>query len=72
MNANFRPDDFITRAFAREREATQVPRLPMEYESSYRHVFRCVCCRRKRQNEDRQHPGSEVCVYCVQEAGVLN
>jgi hypothetical protein len=64
--------DLISQAFDREREHARVPRWPPEYESVFAHFFRCVCCGRVRGEELRREPRSEVCVYCVAEAGVGN
>jgi hypothetical protein len=42
----------------------------MELDTVMAHVFRCVCCERIRPNEERQEPRSEVCLRCVQAAGL--
>jgi hypothetical protein len=61
--------DLIALAFAREREARRWLRWPLEYDSVYAHVFKCVCCGKTRPEEHRREPRSEVCVHCVREAG---
>ena len=64
--------DFLGRAVTREREHVQQPWMPLEVDSVWMHVFRCVCCGRKRRIEERREPRSEVCVRCVREAGYEN
>lgn len=64
--------DRIAAAFERERGDRTFPRRPLECDTTYAHVFRCVCCGRKRREEDRREPNSEVCIQCVEEAGFLN
>jgi hypothetical protein len=62
--------DVIAAAWEREREHRRRPVVPLEQESVLRHLFRCVCCGRLRQDERRREPRSQVCVFCVEEAGV--
>ena len=63
--------DRIDRAFERERAAREVC-WPPEDDSVWEHVFRCVCCGRSRREELRREPDSEVCVRCVEAAGLWN
>jgi len=44
----------------------------MECESAAAGVFRCVCCGKVRNDEERQGPRSKVCLRCVREAGFWN
>lgn len=67
-----RGSDRLALAFAREREARRWLRWPLEYDSVYAHVFKCVCCGETRPEEQRREPGSEVCLGCVGAAGFLN
>ncbi len=62
--------DRIALAFDRERELREVQLRPMEHECVFTHTFKCVCCSRRRPDEDRQAPDSEVCVLCVRAAGL--
>jgi hypothetical protein len=63
--------DRMDRAFQRERAARRV--VPaMEREWVWRHTFKCVCCSVRWPNEERQDRTSEVCVRCVEAAGVWN
>ncbi|HWV98532.1 MAG TPA: hypothetical protein VNZ64_02450 [Candidatus Acidoferrum sp.] len=64
--------DPIALAFAREREARRILKWPLEYDSVYAHVFKCVCCEKIRPEEERREPGSEVCLCCVRAAGFVN
>jgi hypothetical protein len=64
--------DRIARAFAREREHTRVPLLPMEFDCVLAHVFRCACCNRVRDEKERREPESNLCLRCVREAGWEN
>ena len=64
--------DRLRAAFEREREHQRRPRWPLEMEATWIHVFRCVCCNRRRREEHRREPRSEVCVFCVREAGLEN
>ena len=56
-------------AMDREREHRRRPRWPLEMDTTWAHVFRCVCCNRQRREEFRREPDSEVCTFCVQAAG---
>jgi hypothetical protein len=62
--------DLLHDAFERERRHQWRPRWPMELDTVMTHVFRCVCCEGIRPNEERQEPRSEVCLRCVQAAGL--
>ena len=62
--------DPIARAFEREREHARVG--PPESETVWAHAFRCVCCGKLRGGRDRREPRSEVCAWCVAEAGFWN
>ncbi len=64
--------DLVGRAFAREHHAQRVLRWPMEYDSVFAHVFRCVCCGRMRGEEERREPRSCVCIRCVHQVGFWN
>jgi hypothetical protein len=61
--------DRLERAFERERWHRRVQPLPVSFDTVQAHVFVCVCCGRRRRDEDRREPDSEVCVQCVQAAG---
>ena len=63
-------EDRIALAFERERELRQVRRRPMAHECVFTHTFQCVCCGRRRADEDRQSADSEVCIHCVRAAGL--
>ena len=60
--------DLLRAALDREREHRRI-RRPPETDTSWAHVFRCVCCNRLRREEYRREPDSEVCVLCVAAAG---
>jgi hypothetical protein len=62
--------DRITFAFGRERELRQVRLRPMAHECVFTHTFQCVCCLRRRPDEDRQAPDSDVCIHCLRFAGI--
>jgi hypothetical protein len=64
--------DRIGKAFAREREHRRVVRLPLEYDCVLAHVFRCGCCNRVRNEDERREPDSEICARCVTAAGLEN
>jgi hypothetical protein len=70
--ADFRLRDPIALAFARERDARRCVVWPLECESVFAHVFKCVCCGKTRPEEERREPESEVCVQCVRAAGFRN
>ena len=72
MNADLQTGDLTGAALAREREARRWLRWPLEYDSVYAHVFKCVCCGKTRPEEQRREPDSEVCLRCVQVAGFRN
>ena len=64
--------DRLQVAFERERDHRRQPRWPLEMEAAWLHSFRCVCCNRLRPEEHRREQASEVCVFCVREAGMEN
>ena len=61
--------DRLTAAWAREREHQWSPRVPVGYDSTWAHVFRCECCLKLRREEDRRESESEICIQCVRAAG---
>jgi hypothetical protein len=61
--------DPITRAYERERRARV---RFLEEDCGGEHLFKCVCCGRRRTNGKRREPDSEVCIHCVREAGFWN
>jgi hypothetical protein len=63
--------DRLEQAFERERGHRRRPVWPLELDTVYAHVFKCVCCERTRPDEQRQEPRSEVCLRCVREAGFV-
>ncbi len=62
--------DRIALAFEREHKLHEARPRPMAHECVFNHTFQCVCCLRRRPDEDRQSPDSEVCVHCVHAAGI--
>ena len=62
--------DRIAQAYDREREHARVG--PPESETVWAQAFRCVCCGKLRGGRDRREPRSEVCAWCVAEAGFWN
>jgi hypothetical protein len=64
--------DRLRTAFEREREHRRRPPWPLEMDTTWAHVFRCACCGRQRREEHRREPRSEVCSFCVAEAGQEN
>jgi hypothetical protein len=63
--------DPITRALARNREATSCVGF-LEGDWWADHVFECVCCGRLRGEQERREPRSSLCIRCVREAGFWN
>jgi hypothetical protein len=49
----------------REEEKIVVP----EQDSLYLHIFTCVCCGKRKGDDHRREPDSEVCLECEQDAG---
>jgi hypothetical protein len=64
--------DRIATAFERERGNRRFRQWPLECETTYAHVFKCVCCGKTRPEQDRREPASEVCIHCVEEAGFVD
>jgi len=64
-------NDRLGDSLARARAERPLPVTgPLEADSTFAHVFICVVCGRQRPDEKRQCAGSEVCLKCVDAAGL--